>query len=104
MHLVKGFTNCDAALFQLHLHERQAVHQDGHVVAVGVGAGLLKLLDHLHLVAGDVLLVQQVDVLNAAIVKHEVVDIVILNLAGLLHDAVAGPVQPGFHKARPLTI
>jgi hypothetical protein len=70
VHLVEGLADGHAALLQLHLHQRQAIDQDGHVVAVGVAARLLELLDHLHLVAGDVLLVQQIDVLDAPVVKR----------------------------------
>ena len=65
---------------------------------------MLKLLDDLNLVAGNVLFVQQVYVLDAAIVKHEIVHIVVVNLAGFLNDAIAGLVQPSFHKALPLRL
>ena len=43
-------------------------------------------------------LIQQVDVLNMAIVKHKIMDIVIMNFAGFIDDAVAGPVQPRLHE------
>ena len=36
VHLVKGFTNCHSALLQFHLHQRQAVDQNGHVIAIGM--------------------------------------------------------------------
>ena len=104
MHLIEGFTNRHAAFFKLHLHQRQAIDQDRHIVAVGVAARLLKLLDHLHLIAGNILFIQQVDVLNMAIVKHKIMDIVIMNLARFVDDAVAGPVQIGFNKALPLAL
>ena len=104
MHLVEGLTNRHAALFQLHLHQRQTIDQNRHVIAVGVTASLLKLFDHLHLVAGDVFLVQQVNVLDAPIVKNKVVNVIVVNLAGFLDDAVAGFVQKRFHKAKPLAI
>ena len=67
-------------------------------------ARLLKLFDDLHLIAGNILFIQQVDVLNMAIVKHKIMDIVIMNFAGFIDDAVAGRVQIGFNKALPLTI
>ena len=69
-----------------------------------MGAGLLELLDHLQLISGRALLVQQVDVLDAPIVKDKVVDVVVVNLAGLFNDALAGLVQPGFHKAQPFAL
>ena len=69
VYLIEGFTDRHAALLQLHLHQRQAIHQNRHVVAVGVRARLLELLDDLHPIAGNVLFVQQVNVLDAAIVE-----------------------------------
>ena len=69
-----------------------------------MAALLLKLLDHLQLVAGNVLFVEQVDVLDAAIVKHKVQHIVVMHLACLVHDAFAGLIQPITHKALPLPI
>ena len=88
MHLIEGLTNGDAAPFQFHLHQRQTVHQNRHVVAVGMRASLLKLLDDLQLVAGDVLFVQQVDILDMPVVEDKVVNIVVVNLAGFLDDAL----------------
>lgn len=38
------------------------------------------------------------------IVKNKVVDVVVMNLASFLHDAIAGLVQPGFYKAQPFAI
>ena len=80
------------------------IDQNGHIVAVGMAAALLKLADHLHLVAGDVGFIHQVDVLNAAIVEGEVVDIVIVQLAGFIHQAVTGPVQVFLHKPSPFPL
>ncbi|MNV89900.1 hypothetical protein D3C71_1842340 [compost metagenome] len=68
-----------------------------------MAAALLKLLDNLHLVAGNVLFIQQVDILDAAIVKHEIMDIVIMNLAGFIDDAIAGLIQKNFNETRPFT-
>ncbi|MNE74853.1 hypothetical protein D3C80_1709610 [compost metagenome] len=104
MYLVECFANGNAALFQLNLHERQAVYQNGHVVAIGMCAGLLKLFDHLHFVAGNVLFVEQVDVLDMSVVKDEIVDVVVVNFARFISDTVAGSVQIGFQEPHPLTI
>ena len=104
VHLVEGLANGHTALLQFHLHQRQAVDQNRHVIAVGLRARLLKLLDDLHLVAGNVLFVQQIDVLDAPIVKHKVVDVVVVHLAGLFDNAIAGLVQPALYKALPFHI
>ena len=104
VHLIKRLADGHAALLQFHLHQRQAVDQNGHVVAVGVRAGLFKLLDHLQLVASDGFFIEQVNVLDAPIVKHKVVDVVVVHLAGLLHHTVAGLVQPALYKALPLHV
>ena len=67
-------------------------------------AGLFKLLNHLHFIAGNMVLVQQIDVLNMAIVKHKIMNIVIMNLAGLIDDTVAGFIQISFDKSAPLVV
>ena len=104
MHLVECFANCYATFLQFHLHHGQSVHQDGHVVAVHLRARLFKLVDDLHLVSGNVLFVHQIDILNMPIVEHEVVDIIVLHLACLVHDAVAGFVQIFVQEALPFFI
>ena len=65
-------------------------------------ARLLKLADHLTLIARYILLIQQVDVLDAPVVENKVMDVVIVNLPGLVHDVVTGPIQIGFDEAQPL--
>ncbi len=67
-------------------------------------ASLLELLDHLHLVAGDVFLVEQVDVLDVPVIENEVVDVVIVDLAGLIDDAFARFVEIGFDESQPFAI
>src|SRR5690554_5731634 len=104
VHLVERLTDGHTTALELHLHQRQTVDQNGDVVTVGMAASLLELLDHLQLVAGQVGLVHQVNILDTTIVKHEVVDIVIVDLAGLVDDALAGPVQIGFDKTQPFTV
>ena len=69
-----------------------------------MAARLFELFDHLNLVAGDVLFIQQINVLDATIIEHKVVNIVVVNLAGFLDDAITGLVQPGFDKAQPFAV
>ncbi|MNI18001.1 hypothetical protein D3C73_713950 [compost metagenome] len=53
---------------------------------------LLKLLDYLNLVSTDIRLVEEVDVLNASIVKDEIKDIIVVDSTGFVRDAVARPI------------
>ena len=54
-----------------------------------MGSLLLKLLDDLDFVTGKVLFIEEVDVLNATIIKDKIMDIVIMNFAGFIGNAVA---------------
>ena len=69
-----------------------------------MSARLLELLDDLDLVAADIGLISQIDVLDTAIIEDEVKDVVVVNLAGLVSGTVAGPIQIGFNEARPFLI
>ena len=104
MHLIKGLANRNAASFQFHLNQRQSVDQNRDIVAVGMAAGLFELPDHLQLVASQILFIQQLDVLDAAIVEHKIVDIVIVNLAGFIDAAFARFIEKSLHEAQPLAI
>jgi len=100
--LVEGFADRHPALFQLHLHQRQAIDEDGHIVAIRMAACLLELADDLAGVPQHVLFIEQVDVLDMPIVKNEIVDVLISDLAGLFQNVVARAIKIGFHEAQPL--
>ena len=104
MHLVEGFANRNTPFFKFHLYQWQAIDQNRHVVAISVRPSLLKLLDYLNLIASNVLLVEEANVLDATIVENEVVHIVIVNLAGFLDDSIARSIQPGLDKTQPFAI
>ena len=104
MYLVESLTNRYTTFFQFNLYQRQAIDQNGDIVAIGVRACLFKLLDDLHFIAKDVFSIQQIDILNTAIVEDEIMNIIIMNLAGLFNNAIAGLVHPGFHKATPFSL
>ena len=104
VYLIEGFTNGHATFLQLDLYHGQAIDQNCNVIAVGMGAVLFKLLDHLQFVARHVLLIDQIDVLDAPVVKNEVINVVIVDLAGLIDNAVAGPVQICVIKSLPFII
>ena len=91
VHLVEGFADGLPALFQLHLHHGQPVDQDGHIVAVGLCAGLLKLVNHLHLIASYILFIHQANVLDTPfIIEHEAMAIIDLHLMYAINDTAGG--------------
>ena len=104
VNLVEGLPDRHAALLQLDLHQWQPVDKDRHVIAIGVRTGLLELLDNLQLISGHVLLVEEVNVLDAPVIKDEIVDVVVVDFAGFVDDVVAWLVQVGLDKTLPLII
>ncbi len=104
MYLVKRFTDCHTTLFQLDLHQRQTINQNRHIVTVGMASRLLKLLNHLHFVTSNGLLVEQVDVFYMAIIKDKIEDIVAVHLASFIKNIVARCIQILLAKARPFGI
>ena len=104
VHLIECFTHRHTALFQFNLHQRQAVYQHGNVIAVCMRAHLLKLVDNLHMVAGKVFLVQQIDVFQTAVIKSEIVNMVIVDFAGFVGNVFRRPVQIFRQKPRPFVV
>ena len=45
------------------MHQRQAIHQYSHVIAVGVCPCLFKLVDNLHLIASKLLFINKINIL-----------------------------------------
>jgi hypothetical protein len=62
------------------------------------------LVDDLQAVVVDVLLVDQVDVLDRAVVALEYLDVVFLDARGLFDDAVVGAGNAGTEEALPLGV
>ena len=104
VYLIERFTNRHAAFFELDLNQRQPVHQDRHVIAVGVAAGLGELIDHLQVVAGDVLLIDKVDILDVPIIKHKIADMIVMDFARFLDHVFRRPIKILKHEARPFAI
>lgn len=52
--LIKRLADGDAAFFKLNLYQRQAIDQNGDIIAIGMAAYLLKLFDDLALIVGNV--------------------------------------------------
>ena len=87
------------------MYQRQAVDEDGHVVARVVAArGLLVLVEHLQTVVVDVLFVQQVDVFGCAAVLPQHLHMIELNPARLFQNAVVCARDAVLKKARPLAV
>lgn len=87
--LVEGLADGHAAALELDVHQRQAVDEDGDVVAGVVGTGLDDVLvGDLQTIVVDVPLVDEPNVLGLAVVPDEDLDVVFLDSAGLLRDLV----------------
>ncbi len=102
--LVERLPDVDPAAFQLHMHQRQTVHEDGHVVPVGPRALDRVLVDHLQPVVVDAGLVDDRDVLRRTVVASEGVHVVLLHPHRLLHGAVVGAQQVLRAEPTPLRI
>lgn len=87
--LVEGLAQFFATSLEFDVDEGQAVDEDGDVVAVGARARVDGVLaDHLHLVAVNVGLVDEADVLGGVIVAGEDLHVVLLDAAGFSDDGV----------------
>ena len=85
--LVERLAQAHAAPLELYVHERKAVHEDRHVVAVLVRALVrLVLVHHLEAVPVDMVPVQEVDVLIRAVIALEGYDRVVLDAPRLVDD------------------
>ena len=92
--LVEGFPDGYAPAFEFHMHQRQPIDQDGHVIAVVMAGALVPadgvLVDDLQAVLVDVFFVDQGDVFGAAVVPPQHLDEILLDLAGLFHNVFVG--------------
>ena len=87
------------------MYQRQAVDEDGHVVArVVIACGLLVLVEHLQSIVVDVLFVQQVDVFGRAAVLPQHLHMIELNPARLFQNAVVYARDAVPKEARPLAV
>ena len=87
--LVEGLAQFFTAPLEFDVDQGQAVDEDGDVVAVGARARVDGVLaDHLHLVAVNVGLVDEADVLGGAVVAGEDLHVVLLDAAGFGDDGI----------------
>ena len=78
MHLIKSLADSHTTLFQLYLHHRQPIYQYRDIVTVCLCPKLLKLINYLYFVAGNICFIYQIDILDMPIVKHKVIDVIIM--------------------------
>lgn len=103
--LVERLADGHAAPLQLDMYHRQAVDEDGHIVArVVVARSLLVLVEHLQAVVVDVLFVQQVDVFGRAAVLPQHLHMIELNPAHLFQNAIVCARDAVPKEARPLAV
>jgi hypothetical protein len=107
--LVERLLERHPAALELHVHQRQPVDQDRDVVPVGpldaapLALGLV-LVDDLQAVVVNVCLVQQGDVLAAAVVPHEHQDVVLVDADALLNNALVLGRDLLLEQAGPLVV
>lgn len=86
------------------MDKRQAVDQHRHVIAVVVASLLRVLVHHLHTIVVHIALVDKGDVANRAVIHAERIDMVALNAARLLDDAVVVRGNPALEQACPFLV
>ncbi len=72
------------------MDEREAVDQDGHIIAILVVALSFILVDHLKPVVMDILLIDQIDIFRSPIIPLQNLDMILLDLTGFLNNAFIG--------------
>ena len=103
--LVERLADGHAAPLELDMYQRQAVDEDGYVVArVVVARSLLVLVEHLQTVVVNVFFVQQVDVFGRAAVLPQHLHMIELNPARLFQNAVVCARDAVPKEARPLAV
>ena len=90
------------------MYSRQTIDQHGHIVAVIMPCALVLadhiLVDDLQAVIVDMVLIRQFDILGAAIIPAEDLDMVLLKTAGLFDDAIRGGCDAVGAEPLPLRI
>ena len=87
VNLVERFLEVDASALQLHMHQGQSVHKDGHIVSVlGCATRRCILIQYLYRIIMNIALVDKADVLCLAIVQQDIYDGVTLYAFGLVFD------------------
>ena len=103
--LVERLLDVHTSPFQFHMYQRQTIHQDGHIVAVGIVTPFRHILvQHLQVVVVDVALVYQFDVLRVAIIARDVHNLRALNPFRLVLNRHLRRGDVSFQQLLPLLI
>ena len=101
--LVKSLAQSHPTPFEFNVHHRQTVHQDGHIIAAQTFAALFFILvEHLQAIVVDGRFVDKADVHHAAVIAFQQLDVVDLDFAGLVEDALFGVRQTVMKEVLPL--
>ena len=104
MDLVECLTDSDATALELDVHQREAIDEDRHIIAVRTAPPLLHLIDDLQAVATGTLPIEETDILHMPIVEAEVMAVSHVHLTRLLREAIARAIQILEAEALPLGI
>lgn len=104
MDLVECLTDSDATALELDVHQREAIDEDRHIIAVRTAPPLLHLIDDLQAVATGTLPIEEADILHMSIVEAEVMAVSHVHLTSLLREAIARAIQILEAEALPLGI
>ena len=87
--LVERLLDRHAAPLQFHMNQRQTVYQNRDIIAVIIVAAVFHILvDNLQTVVVDVLFIQQRNIDRRAVLAGQVLNVVLLDAAGLFFDAI----------------
>ena len=102
--LVECLTDSDTTALELDVHQREAIDEDRHIIAVRTAPRLLHLIDDLQAVATGTLPIEETDILHVPIVEAEVMAVSHVHLTRLLREAIARAIQILEAEALPLGI
>ena len=87
--LVERLLDRHTAPLQFHMNQRQTVYQNRDIIAIIIVAAVLHILvDNLQTVVVDVLFIQQRNIDRRAVLAGQVLNVVLLDAAGLFFDAI----------------
>lgn len=87
--LVERLFDGHTAPLQFHMNQRQTVYQNRDIIAVIIVAAILHILvNDLQAVVVDVLFIQQRDIDRRAVLAGQILNVILLDAAGLFFDAI----------------
>ena len=104
MDLVECLTDSHPTALELDMHQREAIDEDRHIIAVRTAPPLLHLIDDLQAVATGALPIEEADILHMTIVEAEVMAVSHVHLTRLLREAITRAIQILEAETLPLGI